>query len=142
MIHFTPQVVKDTNAIYVTMLLEVDECPICKKIMMRKENKHFHGGNMPNSFAIDQDTQMKQVGIVFESKTKVDDQYICAECAEAGKADFLCSLCGSRYPTDQVQESFGDPPEHLCKNCYATVPAQQWDKKTSQLYSAHQYDHE
>lgn len=142
---FVPQIIKpfaDDRIVYLAMLIEAEICPICQKIMTRAGKSFFNGGNFPNAMSYNFDTQIKNAGVVVMSKIQVDDHCICIECANAGKADFLCALCNIRRPTDQVQESFGEPPEYLCKICYETVPAKQWDMKTSELYSQHQYDFE
>ena len=61
---------------------------------------------------------------------------------KAGKADFLCALCNERKSTDKIQESIGDAPEFLCKDCYDTVSAKIWDDKLDELQEAHRYDYE
>lgn len=123
---------------YVEMLIEAKKCPICSKVMIHKAK----AGIFPMYIAINQDAQMKNAGIVFTSNVSVDDKLICVECEASGKADFKCELCGERRPTNLIQESFGYPPEFLCKVCYETVPAKQWDEKTDELYDQHKYDFE
>jgi len=83
---------------------------------------------------------MKAVGWVLKSNVQVDDRYICENCVEAGKATFKCSLCCERYPTTDIKEHFGYPPDYLCVHCYATVTAEVWEKKFDELEKEHRYD--
>ena len=89
-----------------------------------------------------QESQMRRAGLVFKTDIQVDGYLICDECVKAGKADFLCALCNTRKSTDKIQESIGDPPEHLCKDCYNTVTAKVWEKKYTELLKSHTYDYE
>jgi len=76
------------------------------------------------------------------SYVMVDNYYICKECADKSLADFECALCNQRYPTSEIQESFGVPPEFLCKECYQNKPARIWCEKVEELESDHRYDFE
>lgn len=126
---------------YIEFLLEGRECHLCNAIMLKKTKpEHSYDGLFPNYVRINQEAQMKAAGITFQSSVKVDDEPICKECAEAGKADFLCAMCEQRKPTSKINESYGDPAEYLCKDCYETVPAKVWDEKLDQLSEAHRYD--
>lgn len=75
------------------------------------------------------------------TNTLVDDEPICIECEQAGKSDFLCALCKERKRSNKKQESFGDPSEFLCTDCYETKPAKIWDEKVDELVEAHRYDY-
>lgn len=86
--------------------------------------------------------QVARGGFCVQSKIKVDGFYICTDCARNGRADFLCAICLSRHPTNKTKESFGNPQEHLCLDCYSSVPAREWDEKCEELEKAHRYDYE
>ena len=133
----------DGDQSYATVMVELHKCPCCAKFMLFNVlSKYPYNGPFPHWFKCDIETQMKRAGWVHNSQIKVDDKYICKPCALAGKADFLCALCETRKPGDEMHSFFGDPPEHLCKPCYNTVPVSQWDAKCSELEEAHQYDFE
>jgi len=88
-------------------------------------------------------SQMERANIMFRGDVKdKDDHYICEECAKAGKSTFICDLCGEERSSELKQESFGDPPDFLCKVCYETVPAKIWEKKHDELWHEHRWDFE
>ena len=124
------------------MLVELKKCSICHKLMLPDYPAHFARSIFPTYFPIDFNAQLKKAGWEKMSDVKVDDNYICEECAKSGKADFLCVLCGQRKLTDKIEESFGDPPEFLCSDCYATVSAKIWDDKVEELRDIHRWDFE
>lgn len=123
---------------YVEMLLEAKKCKCCNKVMITKETNNL----FPMYYAINQEAQMKAAGLVYITSTLVDDEPICIECEQSGKASFLCALCEERKTTDKKQESFGDPAEFLCKDCYESVPAKKWDEKVDELRESHYWDFE
>ena len=133
---YTPKIIDDHH---VEMLIHANPCRICKRIMIEKDK----GNLFAHEFFNAQDSQMHSAGLVFESNIKIEGHYaICQKCADAGKADFLCALCNTRKKTDKIQESIGDPPEHLCKDCYNTITANVWEKKVDELIETHRYDYE
>src|SRR3990167_5573450 len=135
--NYTPKV--HENGRYVEMLIEAKKCSCCEKIMVDKIGYH---SIFPKYLRINQEAQMKAAGFVYSTSTLVDDEPICLECEQAGKADFLCAMCDERKTTDKKHESFGDPAEFLCKDCYETKPAKVWDEKVDELQDAHRYDFE
>ena len=135
---YIPKIHKEKCHTYVEMLIEAEECPLCKKVMIEKATR----GIFPYYVAIDQEAQAKKSDIVFKSQTKVDDSNICENCKSEGKADFLCALCNERKTTDKIQESIGDPAEFLCTDCYESVSAKEWSIAKKELYDSHRYDFE
>lgn len=117
--------------------LYVPKCPCCGKHMMKKAPS----GLFPCSIFDNQEAQMKDLGVVFESPMYLDDDKICAECAEQGKASFHCALCGVLKPSSKLQYSVGSPPEYLCEDCYETVSAKVWQEKVDELDDAHKWDY-
>jgi len=138
--NYTPKIYEDGR--YVEMIIQAEKCPICKKVMIKKVKEYMLDKLFPTYWQMNQEAQAKRAGIVFKCTTKVDDENICEECEKAGKADFLCALCNERKSIDKIQESIGDAPEFLCKDCYDTVPAKIWDDKLDELQEAHRYDYE
>ena len=133
--NYTPKV--HENGSYVEMLIEARKCKCCEKIMVAKLGYH---SIFPKNMRINQEAQMKAAGLVYSTSTLVDDEPICLECEQAGKADFVCAMCNERKTTDKKQESFGEPAEFLCKDCYETKPAKVWYEKVDELKDAHRYD--
>lgn len=128
---------------YILFAAQGRECPICKKLMAKKLNRHyFEKSFFPVSIEMNQDAQMKRAGLVYVGSVKVDDEYICVECEESGKTDFKCELCEQRKPTEKIQKRFGDPSEFLCKDCYETTTAKVWKEKCDQLEYDHEFDFE
>lgn len=128
---FTPQIL--CNGEYTVMLLKTEMCPKCLKTMM-KEDKLRYSGVFPVWRELNQQSQMKKAGIVFQSMVKSNNRYICVECAEGNKATIHCALCKQDKPSNKQKESFGcDPAEFLCSDCYETVPAKVWEEKVEKL---------
>lgn len=116
-----------------------ERCPICGRTMMYKSK-----GRVFSQFG-DSDIQKRLIseqGVVFISSSKKDDEFICEVCESEGKASFTCALCEKTFHTDNIQQSFGDPAEYLCKVCYTTIPANVWEKKVDDLEKAHRWDFE
>jgi len=121
-----------------TFELRVECCPFCGRPMMDKCGY----GIFPFYMGNNQESQMKERGVVFRSSATINNKHICVECKKAGKASFKCALCKEMKSSSKEEESFGDPTEYLCKDCYATVPAKEWDEKVERLRKDHQYDWE
>jgi hypothetical protein len=131
----TPKMVSDEGALF---LVSIRRCPICHQWMVHAPDwdrySTFPGGD--NRFV----DQAERAGLRLESGHEVDGINICQVCKDTGKATFVCALCGERRPANQEEESFGDPIEYLCRVCYATVPAKEWDEKIRQLEQRHRHD--
>jgi len=138
---YIPKIVEEKGLLdqaYGEVLVELTKCPICGRYMLDVPKGCYRCFPLYRKINIRQ--QMKAVGWVLKSYTKVDEEYICKECVEAGKATFECSLCHKRYNTNDIQERFGYQPDYLCKHCYKTVPAEVWEKKFDELEKEHMYD--
>ena len=122
---------KQEHYVYMGVILKTSICPKCGKYLLPSQNglNILYGNSMFCS------TQWAE-----NSYAKVDDYFICKECAGKNLADFKCDLCNNRYPSSEIQESFGDPPDFLCKNCYKTQPALVWCEEVADLESLHRYD--
>lgn len=134
--NYTPKIIENTHVVYLEMVIEATKCYLCKKIMLPKKS----GRIFPKYMNMDQDAQMKRAGFVYSTNIEVDGKRICVECKNAGKADIQCVLCNEKKPSDKVQQSFGYPPEYLCKDCYETKPAKIWEEKCDKLLEDHLYD--
>lgn len=138
---YTPVILKDKA----TFVLQLSTCGICGRKMLgvTRRKCQYINDLFPWYYKNNLESQMKRAGIVFRSNMKdKNDCYIYENCAKEGKSTFICALCGKERSSDQIVESFGDPPEHLCKICYKTVSAEVWEKKKQELYNLHRWDFE
>ena len=119
----------------VLIVVELRACPLCGKLIMPPGR-----GMFPTSPKVSRETQMRNAGWVEEGRCRINGDYPCAECVQAGKATFVCAGCGKEQSGSEIKESFGDPPEYLCKTCYATIPAKEWDEKEAELRESHRWD--
>ena len=125
------------------MLLAVRKCPICHKYMMEKiKESDYNNKIFPIFYDLTQTAQIKNAGVVYQSNFKIDNENICIECAESGKASFECALCGERKSSSLQKEAIGDPAEFLCIDCYNNKSAAIWENKVHKLYEKHRYDYE
>lgn len=134
---FTPKKINEDSAIF---MIRLEPCHLCQKDMVTKPEGGYD--TWPHWIGNDLKAQTERAGFVFRSRIKVDDEYICTECEQKGRATFECALCGQRKPTDKIKSSFGDPPEFLCMDCYESVPAKTWEEKIKELHKQHRYDFE
>jgi len=140
---YTPEIIGNKAK----MLVDLGKCSICGKKMLKITAKM--AGNLtslnfnlfPHYYVHNLRAQMNRAFIVFQSNMKdKNNNYICEECVKEGKSTFVCALCGEKRSSDLREESFGDPPEFLCKICYETVPAKIWEEKKEELYNTHRWD--
>jgi hypothetical protein len=128
---------------YATMLVGLKKCSICGKWMIAEPNQTSLHRTFPWGMSISFTTQVKRAGWVIASG--VEDsarKEICVECRDAGKLRLKCIHCQQMITSDQVKESFGEPPDYLCNNCYETMPAKKWNELVEELESLHKYDYE
>ncbi len=121
--------------------LRVEECPSCKKNMMYRDKDRWYGV-FPMQDNNCQDAQMKSKGVVYISDSEINNELICIECEEAGKATFTCTICHQVKNSRKLEESFGDRGSYLCSDCYSTIPAKSWDDTVDILNEKHKYDFE
>lgn len=123
---------------YWKVVIVLKTCPLCSKKMAQKIDQQA-----PFSLysRMTLKTQLERIGAVGMSRAlHMDSQHICVECEKKGSAEFECQLCNIVRKTSEIQQSFGLPAEHLCKTCYETVAAKDWETKVDELEDDHQYD--
>lgn len=125
--------------------VHTDQCPICKKIMLKSPTKELQKyESIYGSYTYGGNTllaQCQRAGFVLISdRTDKENNLICNECADSGKGTFICFNCKKELTSDLIQQSYGFPPDRLCKNCYETVCAKTWDELDKKLNEMHQYD--
>ena len=132
---YTPDILEGK---YARFLLTVETCPECGRFMVIKPSNPRC--TFPFFIKLNFDAQAAAAGLGIRSDLQSGNDYICQDCANAGKAWFYCELCKEKKSTGKVQQSFGDPTEFLCIDCYGTVPAKEWEEAVDRLYKSHRYD--
>lgn len=137
--NFIPEIISEKDGeIHATFLLHLARCPSCRVPMMPNFSDHapFRNWYVPTI-----KDQMERAGWRWRSRVQNSEgHYYCADCAQSGTDLIRCVCCQMTRPASLVQESFGDPPEYLCKVCYDTAPAKVWEQLVDQLTESHQYD--
>lgn len=131
---------------FVTIAVGLSTCPCCKSPMIEAPLKALNsvasvvGSGLKdggNSIA----AQCLRGGLVVRSNsTNTENEKICENCANAGESSFICAMCKEKRASSEKEESFGDPPEFLCKVCYATKSAKDWDDIIKKLSDRHRWD--
>lgn len=147
--NFTPM--RDKNSQVGVMLVSLSKCGHCKKIMVYPPRSQGHDFStfpvwMGNAF----DVQVKRAGWVLaaiKGDTTTQDEgrirVICVGCAAAGHASFTCKLCKEKRSSDLEQAGYGDwdDRDSVCKPCYETVPAKEWEETLDEISKEHRYDY-
>ena len=126
---------------YALMLVQLEVCPVCNRLML-PDCRDRRSSPFPTAQDASEETQLKNAGWVKSGRTWLNGQYACEECERNNRVTFVCGLCRKEQSGAEVKESFGDPPEYLCKGCYATVPAEEWEKKVKEFRARHRWDFE
>lgn len=134
------EIIKDLGnySVYIKMIIEAKKCKCCGKIML----KNFgYNSPFPKFVVCNQEAQMKELGMVYESKIEVEDHTICTECVQNDKAYFNCYLCNAKLSTKLIQVSIGAcSPDSICQICYAETSAKKWEETITQMQIEHKYD--
>ena len=133
-----PEIVQDISGNkYAKVLIELHKCPSCKALAVNLDEP------FPLYYELHLRAQVQRAGIGILSHVSIDHgDYICKKCEAEDKALFKCVLCEQDRKSSEIEDSFGLPPEHLCKSCYASVPAKKWDETVERLRREHRYDNE
>jgi hypothetical protein len=121
------------NKEYGIMLVELRTCKYCGSKMVRP--CYWGRGPFPVWHVAGFDAQALRAGWRHQAE---DD--ICIACRDAGKKEFACAGCKEVKTSDKIKESYGFPAEHLCVDCYQTMPAAAWDEIEKRLEDEHRYD--
>lgn len=116
---------RQTKAEYTLILVPTKACGVCKKTMFDVNLIDIPGV----------DDQRLRAGMQINSrKTGALGFEVCAMCAITNKISFICALCNEERRSEMEARAFGTTdPEFLCKACYDTVPARQWDEAVARL---------
>lgn len=125
---------------YAVMYIPVNRCKECSSLMVLREKAPYI---FSKHITMTQLAQVKRLGLKFQHNDSIlKEDLVCTECFSAGAVTFRCSLCDQIKTTDKIQESVGYlPSEYLCKDCYATTPAIEWENKLEELHESHKYDY-
>lgn len=133
-ITFVPQILEEGYGI---VLVQVGRCANCQKTTIAAGSAR----EFPAFWLAGRKEQLRRADWREKSVvTNANGEPLCVDCAPTAGA-FRCALCEQDRKGDP-QESFGDPPEHLCTPCYETVPAKTWDETARRLREEHRYDFE
>jgi len=127
---------------HVKVLVELRPCAVCKRKTVWNLGKDPWQRTFPCYIRATFERQIAKTDIRFVGGTNGDREPVCIDCVKAGAITCECALCGKSKPSSEMEESVGDPPEHLCKSCYETVPAKIWDENLAALEESHKYDFE
>lgn len=136
---YVPFLLDEANKI-VLFALQMEQCPVCNVYMLPE-------GEYSRLFPLRADMGLRAqlARAHWQPRSTVYDDtretYICQRCAKEGKLTFTCALCNEVRQSNESQLARGMPAEHLCKSCYATVPAKQWDEAVARLEERHKFDH-
>ncbi len=139
---FIPTVIAETgdDHVYVAMAVRVKCCAACRRPMIPAADRMpLYSAGFPQ---MTPEEQAKRAGWpeLTLYATSIDGRLICDQCAKEGHARFLCSLCNQIRTADEIKARFGVRAEYLCKPCYLTVPAAQWDAKSDELARKYRHD--
>lgn len=126
---------------YFRFLVDTKPCASCKRPTIPIPVSYTAARPFPAYHRVDLKRQAERAGVLAVG-TYVNENPVCVECVKAGVLLFGCAICGEKKNMSHIEESFGYPAEHLCKQCYQTVPAAKWDAKRKELEEAHRWDNE
>ena len=135
-----PSIIENSiNNIYYTKLwLPLEMCHYCKRIMLPGRLAKLFNEQHRNTLI---KIQMVKLDLPLHYDT-YDNKPICEECFASDKLKFTCCYCGTAINGEDIKFSFGyaKTAEHLCINCYRTMPAAEWDELIVNLEKEHLYD--
>ena len=141
---YTPEIVKDDDfSATVLIAVECDKCDGCGKPMvvlpfsLRKTPKQSYWSRK-NAIQ----NQIERAGLVSYGEEFQGRDY-CETCIVGAKATFTCIVCKKECSSDLYWDGYySNSTEPRCINCYATVPAKEWDDLNQQIHERHKYDYE
>lgn len=138
---FTPQIIDDNE--YALFAVELSRCCQCKALMVRDNKTTRNSNPFPRSIWDDYHSQAKRAGLRISSEVTINDEPICGDCKKNGAVTFTCYICRKEMPTNFIQLSIGYlPADYLCKACYESVSAREWEETVDKLEENHKYDYD
>ena len=139
---FIPKILgsDDDEHVYVTLAVRVKRCATCCRPMIPAADRMpLYSAGYPYMTPAEQAKRAGWPDITLYA-VNVDGRHICDACAAEGHATFRCAMCQEERESTAIQARFGMRAEYLCKPCYTTVPAAQWDAKSNELAFKHRHD--
>jgi hypothetical protein len=141
---YTPKIVQ-SNAYMaqVEMLLELHVCPECGKFMLGAD-ADFLRYLFPSKQSINSvENQLTRADFGWRTTTRNGcGDAVCNRCRDSGNLSFVCAGCQKQQSIKEIQEQFGNVlPDYLCKTCYSTISAKDWEDLNIELDNKHQYDY-
>ncbi|WP_394845008.1 hypothetical protein LZC95_49150 [Pendulispora brunnea] len=139
---FIPKILEpiDDDYVYVALAVRVKRCASCHLPMIPAADRMpLYSAGFPH---MTPEQQAKRAGWpeITLYAVNIEGRHICDACALQGHAKFLCALCQKERDSSAIQARFGTRAEYLCKPCYVTVPAAEWDAKSDELSQKHRHD--
>jgi hypothetical protein len=135
---YVPQMIEDHRTdegeggfVLMSFAMQVRPCHVCSRLVMPVKDPYI-------------ERQAEAVGLVKYGGRHPENSAlpVCADCLAQDKVKFTCWLCKQDRPSSHIQESIGDPPDLLCRDCFETVSAKVWDEATDKLTEEHRYDYQ
>ncbi len=130
---FTPKSYLDGK--YTEIIIQTNVCNYCDNVMIPERAMSL----FPMWHEANGKSQCGRGNLVIEDMKSSSDDRICVDCYKANKKVFKCYSCFRSQEMDQVYQDFYHE-EYLCKSCYASVPAKDWDKYIDEINENHKYD--
>lgn len=130
--HFVPTIQESWGL----FALPVSRCSFCKTYTLPKIKGFYENG----SSAMSQAEQMKAAGMRYRGSNFITSDIVCEQCVADGKIHFKCAFCEETRNSELYHDAeYGDP---ICKICYETLTAKEWDEKMKELHEIHRYDYQ
>lgn len=126
---FMPQLLWDqrndekTGFAYYAFSVKAVQCPRCGTLMVEDVN------------TLDSWRQLERVGLRRTGIGLVEGKVICLQCeAQYYRELFTCDLCLNHYSKTEIQwQMHKNGHVYLCKTCFGTVNAKEWQNAVEQL---------
>lgn len=133
---------------YKEFKLRIIRCNKCKKDMIHASLSSLNSAFNHNHRGVSLDVQLKEADMVVRSGQTADgglwgfgeESYLCVNCKNL--FELKCYNCKEVRLFKDIKFTCGDPPDALCRVCYATIPAKEWKDLIKKLEELHRWDYE
>jgi hypothetical protein len=134
---FTPKII-DKEGGYGILMVRLRKCKYCGGWMFDEENS-YPSPCYENGI----DKQLERAGWKKQGYVGMQtlDVQICEECVGKDAKTFLCAICGKQKKSSEIEECIGYSAEYLCKDCFSSISAKEWDEKVEELEEKHKWDY-
>lgn len=110
---------------YGVVVVEILKCKSCESDMVSPIER---SDQSPFTFRLPMSSQIEQAG----RKMAAGAKGVCADCYESGNITENCRICEEDRKPSEIEETIGGK-YHLCKPCYETVSAKEWEDTIDNL---------